>query len=163
MRRGLTYPLDESYVTTSICGISRASLFSGQWMSRHGARAFKQWDTLNVAFFTPHAEDSHADQFLPPASNPNQSRDNCYPDKSKDDPFPPTFHSKTSDDVPTEGQRIARNRYFNGKKHERGSVEGASRFLIQTFASHTWLILDDTGQTLGHIIAAEKPARIILP
>jgi hypothetical protein len=50
----------------------------------------------------------------------------------------------------------------NGKKHERGSVKGASRFLIQTFANHTWLILDDTGTPLGHIIAPEKPARIIM-
>ncbi|MGB7343795.1 MAG: sulfatase [Pirellulaceae bacterium] len=32
-------------VTTSICGISRASLFTGQWMSRHGNRSFKPWDT----------------------------------------------------------------------------------------------------------------------
>lgn len=29
-----------SYVTTSICGVSRASLFSGQWMPRQGARKF---------------------------------------------------------------------------------------------------------------------------
>lgn len=34
-----------SYVTTSICGVSRASLFTGQWMSRHGNRSFKMWDT----------------------------------------------------------------------------------------------------------------------
>ena len=27
-------------VTTSICGVSRASLFTGQWMSRHGNPAF---------------------------------------------------------------------------------------------------------------------------
>ncbi len=32
-------------VTTSICGISRATLFTGQWMSRHGCRAFKPFDT----------------------------------------------------------------------------------------------------------------------
>ena len=32
-------------VTTSICGISRASLFTGQWMSRHGNRSFKPWET----------------------------------------------------------------------------------------------------------------------
>ncbi|MDA8743556.1 sulfatase [Rubripirellula amarantea] len=32
-------------VTTSICGISRASLFTGQWMSRHGNRSFKPWQT----------------------------------------------------------------------------------------------------------------------
>lgn len=36
-------------VTTSICGVSRASLFTGQWMSRHGNRAF-------AAFETPWAE-----------------------------------------------------------------------------------------------------------
>jgi len=34
-----------NYVTTSICGVSRASLFTGQWMSRHGNRSFKMWDT----------------------------------------------------------------------------------------------------------------------
>lgn len=36
-------------VTTSICGVSRASLLTGQWMSRHGNRAFQ-------AFQTPWAE-----------------------------------------------------------------------------------------------------------
>ncbi len=34
-----------NYVTTSICGVSRASLFTGQWMSRHGCRGFKMWET----------------------------------------------------------------------------------------------------------------------
>lgn len=32
-------------VTTSICGVSRASLFTGQWMSRHGCDRFKAYDT----------------------------------------------------------------------------------------------------------------------
>ena len=32
-------------VTTSICGVSRASLFTGQWMSRHGNRSFKMFKT----------------------------------------------------------------------------------------------------------------------
>jgi arylsulfatase A-like enzyme len=36
-------------VTTSICGVSRASLFTGQWMARHGNPAF-------AAFRTPWAE-----------------------------------------------------------------------------------------------------------
>jgi len=35
----------ENCVTTSICGISRATLYTGQWMSRHGANKFKMWDT----------------------------------------------------------------------------------------------------------------------
>jgi arylsulfatase len=32
-------------VTTSICGVSRASLLTGQWMSRHGCTAFSKFDT----------------------------------------------------------------------------------------------------------------------
>ncbi len=32
-------------VTTSICGVSRASLFTGQWMSRHGNTAFAVFQT----------------------------------------------------------------------------------------------------------------------
>lgn len=32
-------------VTTAICGVSRANLYTGQWMSRHGNRSFKPWET----------------------------------------------------------------------------------------------------------------------
>jgi arylsulfatase len=32
-------------VTTAICGVSRASLFTGQWMSRHGDKAFNMFNT----------------------------------------------------------------------------------------------------------------------
>ena len=39
----------QNRVTTAICGVSRASLFTGQWMSRHGNPAF-------AAFKTPWAE-----------------------------------------------------------------------------------------------------------
>src|SRR5688500_12938341 len=31
--------------TTSICGVSRASLLTGQWMSRHGTNAFQMFKT----------------------------------------------------------------------------------------------------------------------
>ncbi|MBL8169300.1 MAG: sulfatase [Acidobacteria bacterium] len=34
-----------AYVTTSICGVSRATLFTGQWMSRHGNPAFEAFKT----------------------------------------------------------------------------------------------------------------------
>jgi arylsulfatase len=34
-----------NYVTTSICGVSRATLLTGQWMSRHGCRAFSAFET----------------------------------------------------------------------------------------------------------------------
>jgi arylsulfatase A-like enzyme len=32
-------------VTTSICGVSRATLYTGQWMSRHGCRGFSMFKT----------------------------------------------------------------------------------------------------------------------
>lgn len=35
----------QNCVTTSICGVSRASLYTGQWMSRHGNRGFRPWKT----------------------------------------------------------------------------------------------------------------------
>ncbi len=35
----------ENCVTTAICGVSRASLYTGQWMSRHGCRNFRMWET----------------------------------------------------------------------------------------------------------------------
>lgn len=35
----------ENCVTTSICGVSRATLFTGQWMSRHGNPGFKPFNT----------------------------------------------------------------------------------------------------------------------
>jgi arylsulfatase A-like enzyme len=34
-----------NHVTTSICGVSRASLLTGQWMARHGNRAFDMFAT----------------------------------------------------------------------------------------------------------------------
>jgi arylsulfatase A-like enzyme len=34
-----------NYVTTSICGVSRATLFTGQWMSRHGNLGFGPFKT----------------------------------------------------------------------------------------------------------------------
>jgi len=34
-----------NFVTTSICGVSRATLYTGQWMSRHGNPAFQEFNT----------------------------------------------------------------------------------------------------------------------
>ena len=42
-RKGMRFT--ENCVTTSICGVSRATLFTGQYMSRHGNRGFKPWKT----------------------------------------------------------------------------------------------------------------------
>jgi arylsulfatase A-like enzyme len=38
--------LTRAQVSTSICGVSRATLFTGQWMSGHGNPAFKMFKTL---------------------------------------------------------------------------------------------------------------------
>ena len=35
----------QANVTTAICGVSRASLFTGQWMSRHGNNSFRMFQT----------------------------------------------------------------------------------------------------------------------
>lgn len=35
----------QNCVTTSICGVSRATLFTGQWMSRHGCNGFTEFKT----------------------------------------------------------------------------------------------------------------------
>ena len=35
----------QNCVTTAICGVSRATLFTGQWMSRHGNVGFKEFNT----------------------------------------------------------------------------------------------------------------------
>lgn len=49
-----------------------------------------------------------------------------------------------------------------GKGHERATVPGASRWLVQTFAGHTWVILDEDGKSLGHLTAPKKPARVFI-
>ncbi|TWU35858.1 sulfatase family protein [Novipirellula artificiosorum] len=42
-RQGIRFT--HNCVTTSICGVSRATLFTGQWMARHGNRAFSAFKT----------------------------------------------------------------------------------------------------------------------
>ncbi len=42
-RQGIRFT--RNCVTTSICGVSRATLYTGQWMSRHGNRAFQMFQT----------------------------------------------------------------------------------------------------------------------
>lgn len=42
-RGGLRFT--RNYVTTSICGVSRATLLTGQWMARHGNLAFEMFKT----------------------------------------------------------------------------------------------------------------------
>src|SRR6476659_6259288 len=35
----------QNHVTTSICGVSRASMLTGQWMSKHGNQRFDRFKT----------------------------------------------------------------------------------------------------------------------
>ena len=67
----------QNRVTTSICGVSRATLFTGQWMSRHGNRAFEMFKTpwaetypgllRSAGYFTGHVGKWHNGKF--PADN----------------------------------------------------------------------------------------------
>ena len=67
----------QNRVTTSICGVSRATLFTGQWMSRHGNRAFEMFKTPWMetypgllranGYFTGHVGKWHNGKF--PAEN----------------------------------------------------------------------------------------------
>jgi arylsulfatase A-like enzyme len=50
----------------------------------------------------------------------------------------------------------------NGKQQTPTPIQGASRWMIKTFSNHTWLILDEHGKPLSHIIAPDNPARIII-
>jgi arylsulfatase A-like enzyme len=49
-----------------------------------------------------------------------------------------------------------------GKRHRPIAVQGASRWLLQTFSDHAWLILDENDEPLGHIVAPDKAARVII-
>ncbi len=67
----------QNRVTTSICGVSRATLLTGQWMSRHGNRAFNMFQTpwaetypallRTNGYFTGHIGKWHNGKF--PAAN----------------------------------------------------------------------------------------------
>ena len=67
----------QNRVTTSICGVSRASLLTGQWMARHGNRAFDMFKTpwaetypallRTNGYFTGHVGKWHNGKF--PAAN----------------------------------------------------------------------------------------------
>jgi arylsulfatase len=71
-----------SYVTTSICGVSRATLLPGQWMSRHRNEVFQMFETpwaetypgllRAKGYFTRHVGKGHNGKF--PAANYNFGR-----------------------------------------------------------------------------------------
>ncbi len=50
----------------------------------------------------------------------------------------------------------------NGKRRDPVAVPGASRWMVHTFAGHTWMILDEDGKTLGHLITPVKNARVLI-
>jgi arylsulfatase len=205
-----------NYVTTSICGVSRASLYSGQWMSRHGADKFVMWDTpwelsfpallrengyhtghigkwhnrpdpvgkfdfgrfyngkhwypapgggrihtttrnendameflrsrpkdkpfyLNVAFFTPHAEDGHKDQFLPQPGSMKLYEDVTIP-------VPPTATQEAWEKLPD---------FFNEKN------EGRNRWTwrfdtpekYQRMMKNYYRLITEIDATCGRVIA----------
>jgi hypothetical protein len=48
----------------------------------------------------------------------------------------------------------------DGERHEERVLAGASRGLIHTFSGQTFLIVDDSGKNLGHVVVGEKPASL---
>lgn len=50
----------------------------------------------------------------------------------------------------------------NGKRHDPIALASASRRLVETFAGHTWILLDEDNKVVGHVVASEKPARVII-
>jgi arylsulfatase A-like enzyme len=50
----------------------------------------------------------------------------------------------------------------SGARREKGSVAGASRFMIDTFVGHTWLLTNEDGTPLGHVVMPGKPARVFV-
>lgn len=49
-----------------------------------------------------------------------------------------------------------------GNQQKPIPMQGASRWMLETFSNQTWLILDENGKPISHVIAPEKPARIII-
>jgi len=214
----------QNCVTTSICGISRASLYSGQWMARHGARKFVMWDTpwelsypallrkngyhtghvgkwhngpapedkfdfgrfyngkhwyptpdggkihstmrnendamdflrerpkdkpfyLNVAFFTPHAQDEHKDQFLPQPESMSLYQDITIP-------VPPNATEESWKRLPN---------FFNDKNEGRNRWHW--RFdtpqKYQTMMKNYYRLITEIDATCGRIIAELEKQRIL--
>ncbi len=50
----------------------------------------------------------------------------------------------------------------SGNRHDAMGLASASRYLLNTFAGHTWLLLDEAGREVGHVIAPERSARVII-
>jgi arylsulfatase A-like enzyme len=50
----------------------------------------------------------------------------------------------------------------SGMHKKYGKVDGAGRRLLQTFAGHTWLLLDEKNDEIGYIIAPAKPGRVFV-
>lgn len=203
-------------VTTAICGVSRASLYTGQWMSRHGCRDFKEWKTpwaetypglvrghgyhlghvgkwhngkapedkydfgrfyggrhwypvaeggkihstrrnendaleflttrpkdkpfcLTVAFFTPHAEDGHPDQYLPQEESMKLYQDVTIP-------VPPTATDEAWQRLPdfftenNEGRNRWRWRFDTPEKY-------------QTMMKNYYRLITEIDSTCGRILA----------
>ncbi len=49
-----------------------------------------------------------------------------------------------------------------GKRHVPIELAGASRHMLETHVGHTWILLNESDNEIGHVTATEKPARIIV-
>jgi len=47
----------------------------------------------------------------------------------------------------------------DGKRHDRKTMAGASRHLVQSYSGHAWLVLDENRKPLGHFIIGTEAAQ----
>ena len=50
----------------------------------------------------------------------------------------------------------------NGKRHDPIIIASASRYLLKTFAGYTWVLVDADDKDMGHVVASDRPARVIV-
>ena len=82
-----------------------------------------------------------------------ESETKCPPSKASDRKVPVVFQNRRQTGVKLVWIDP------EGVRHEPVPMQGASRRLIQTFAGHAFLVLDENGKELGHFIVGEEPAQ----
>ena len=50
----------------------------------------------------------------------------------------------------------------SGKRHAPIVIAGASRYLLKSFVGHAWILMDEDGNDVGHVVASDKPARVVI-
>jgi len=81
-----------------------------------------------------------------------ESQAPCPPSRISSQSVPVVFQNKRDSKVTLVWVDAA------GRHHERKSMAGATRHLVQTYSGHAWLVLDENGKALGHFIIGDEAA-----